>query len=228
VPSSPPAPSASHPDLTAAGDSIESSTLKEPTFYLELNAVPVPLFLRSLGCVVAAILLFAPAAAAAPSTTHARTAAADCPGSDLVPTAENLGAVRAAIVCLHSAIRAERGMRPLGENSSLLRAAVAHSADMVSQRYFEHTGPSGTTMRDRLFGTYVRRSQAWTLGENIAWATGSEATPANIMASWMASPGHRANILRRAYREVGVGIVVGVPSDATAGATFTADFGSRR
>jgi uncharacterized protein YkwD len=193
-----------------------------------LNAVPVPLFLRSLGCVVAAILLFAPAAVAAPSTTHARAAAADCPGSDLVPTAENLGAVRAAVVCLHSQIRGDRGLAPLGENSMLRHAAVAHSADMVSQRYFEHTAPSGTTMRDRLFGTYVRRSQDWTLGENLAWATGSQATPASIMRGWMASPGHRANIVRRAYREVGIGIVIGVPSDGTAGATFTADFGSRR
>ena len=190
--------------------------------------MPVPLFLRSLGCVVAVILLFAPAAVAAPSTTHARAAAADCPGSDLVPTAENLGAVRAAVVCLHSQIRGDRGLAPLGENSRLRRAAVAHSADMVSQRYFEHTAPSGTTMRDRLFGTYVRRSQDWTLGENLAWATGSQATPASIMRGWMASPGHRANLVRRAYREVGIGIVIGVPSDGTAGATFTADFGSRR
>jgi len=210
------------------GDSTESSTLKEPTLHLEVEVVPVPLFLRSLGCVVAAILLFAPAAVAAPSTTHAGTAAADCPGSDLEPSADNLGAVRAAIVCLHSQIRAEHGLPLLGENSRLRRAAVAHSADMVSQRYFEHTGPSGMTMRDRLFGTYVRRSEDWTLGENIAWATGSEATPASIMRSWMDSAGHRANILRRAYREVGVGVVVGVPSDGTAGATFTADFGSRR
>jgi uncharacterized protein YkwD len=47
------------------------------------------------------------------------------------------------------------------------------------------------------------------------------------MRGWMASPGHRANILRGAYREVGVGIVAAVPSDGTAGATFTADFGVR-
>jgi uncharacterized protein YkwD len=194
-----------------------------------LNAVPVPKILRSLGCVVAAILLFAPAAVAAPSTTHARTAAAaPCAGSDLVPTADNLVAVRAAIVCLHTRVRAEHRLAFLGENSRLRVAATGHSADMVAQRYFDHTAPSGSTLLDRLRTDYVRRSQDWVLGENLAWGTGSQSTPASIMRGWMASPGHRANILRGAYRELGVGIVVGVPSDGTTGATFTTDFGVRR
>ena len=190
--------------------------------------MPVPLFLRSLGCVVAAILLLAPVAAAAPSASHARSAAVSCPGRDLVPTAGNLGAVRAAVVCLHSQIRVQHHLPVLGENSRLRLAAVAHSADMVSERYFEHTTPSGTTLRDSLLSAaYMRGDQAYTVGENIAWASGTLATPANIMRAWMASPGHRANILRRAYREVGVGIVSGLPSDGTIGDTFTADFGVR-
>jgi uncharacterized protein YkwD len=190
--------------------------------------VPVPLFLRSLGCVVAAILLFAPAAMAAPSTRHARTAAANCTGRDLVPTAQNLGAVRAAIVCLQTQIRTARQLPVLGENARLRHAAVGHSGDMVAQGYFDHTAPSGSTMRDRLLGAaYVRVGQAYELGENLAWGTGTQATPASIMTAWMASPGHRANILRRDYRDVGVGIVIGVPSDGTTGATYTADFGVR-
>ena len=44
----------------------------------------------------------------------------------------------------------------------------------------------------------------------------------------MASPGHRANILKRAYREMGVGLVLGVPVSDAAGATYTVDFGVRR
>ena len=189
--------------------------------------MPVPLLLRSLGCVVLATLLLAPAATAAPSGSRARAATAVCPGANTVPTAANLATVRAAVICLHSRIRAQHGLPLLGENGRLRVAATAHSADMVAQRYFEHTGPSGITMLDRLSTTYVRRSQDWAVGENLAWATGTAATAANVMRSWMASPGHRANILRRAYREVGVGMVVGVPSDGTAGATFTADFGVR-
>ena len=123
--------------------------------------MPVRLLLRSLGCVVLAILLFAPAATAAPSASRARAATAVCPGANTVPTATNLATVRAAIVCLHSRIRAQHQLPLLGENGRLRVAATAHSADMVAQRYFEHTGPSGITMLDRLSTTYVRRSQDW-------------------------------------------------------------------
>jgi len=41
----------------------------------------------------------------------------------------------------------------------------------------------------------------------------------------MHSSGHRANILKSSYRELGIGIRAGVPTDATVGATFTTDFG---
>jgi uncharacterized protein YkwD len=190
--------------------------------------VSVPLFLRSLGCVLVAVLLLAPAATAAPSASRARAATAVCPGANTVPTAANLATVRAAIDCLHNRIRAQHGLPLLVESNRLGRAAAAHSADMVAHRYFEHTTPSGTTLVGRLTGgSYLRGSQDWALGENLAWGTGSQSTPASIMRGWMASPGHRANILRRAYHELGVGIVAAVPSDGTAGATFTADFGVR-
>jgi uncharacterized protein YkwD len=101
--------------------------------------------------------------------------------------------------------------------------------DMVSNRYFDHTAPSGATFTERMLGAdnYVGRSRSWILGENIAWGTGSEATANNVMRAWMLSPGHRANIMRRSYRDVGIGIMIGVPTDSTSGGTFTADFGAR-
>ena len=66
------------------------------------------------------------------------------------------------------------------------------------------------------------------LGENLAWGTGSFSTPRSAMATWMSSPAHRANVLKRAYREIGVGVVLGVPGAGAAGATYTVDFGVRR
>ena len=45
------------------------------------------------------------------------------------------------------------------------------------------------------------------------------------MNAWMNSAGHKANILKKAYREVGIGIRLGVPTDEGVGATVTADFG---
>ncbi len=47
------------------------------------------------------------------------------------------------------------------------------------------------------------------------------------MKAWMNSPGHRANVLKRSYRELGIGLRLGTPNDAGVGATFSAEFGAR-
>ena len=97
---------------------------------------------------------------------------------------------------------------------------------MVNEGYFDHTSPSGDTFVDRILGAgYAKRNDGWTLGENLAWGTGDLSTPASVMQAWMNSSGHKANILKKAYREVGIGIRLGVPSDSGVGATITADFG---
>ncbi|HET8952653.1 MAG TPA: CAP domain-containing protein, partial [Solirubrobacteraceae bacterium] len=84
----------------------------------------------------------------------------------------------------------------------------------------------GETMVDRIMASrYASPRLGWALGENLAWGTGTLATPRAIMKAWMDSPGHRANVVKRAYREIGLGIVIGVPSDRDNGATYTADFG---
>lgn len=49
-----------------------------------------------------------------------------------------------------------------------------------------------------------------------------------MVRAWMASTGHRANILNGSYNEVGLGVVQGVPGNRRAGATFTTVFGRRR
>jgi uncharacterized protein YkwD len=159
---------------------------------------------------------------------RAHLAGADCANTDLAPTARNLDLVRAAVLCLHNKIRAQKGLPLLKENAKLRKAAVAHSSEMVSEGYFDHTTPSGTTFVDRVLGAgYARRTDGWTLGENLAWGTGDLSTPSGVMDAWMNSAGHKANILKRAYREVGIGVRLGVPNDDGVGATFTADFGAK-
>jgi uncharacterized protein YkwD len=155
--------------------------------------------------------------------------AQECANQDVAPTRGNERLVRAAILCLHNQIRAQRGLPALRENARLRKAAVGHSSNMVSRRFFEHTTPAGATMVDRIRAArYVPRNAAWALGENLAWGTGSLATPRGIMRAWMNSPGHKANIVKRAYREIGIGVVVGIPSGESEGATYTADFGMVR
>jgi uncharacterized protein YkwD len=187
---------------------------------------------RTLITALVAAALLAPAASVAEGKSHHRAvakAAAECPDSDLMPTADNLGRIRKAVLCLHNEIRAQHHLSALRSNGRLRKAALGHSRDMVANDYFEHTTPAGVTMVDRILkARYVRANQGWSLGENLAWGTGSYGTPRGAVDAWMESPGHRDNILRRDYREVGVGVVVGVPSDHGSGATYTLDFGVRR
>jgi len=174
-------------------------------------------------------LLLTLALALLASTLAPAAAQAACAGSNLAPAPGNLGAVRAAVLCLHNEERAARGMGKLRENVRLRRAASGHARSMVARGFFNHVGPGGVTMTDRIRRAgYVRGAHAWTVGENIAWGTGTLATVAEIHEAWMRSPGHRANILRRDFREIGIGIEPAAPLAPEPGATYAANFGTRR
>jgi uncharacterized protein YkwD len=67
------------------------------------------------------------------------------------------------------------------------------------------------------------------LAENLATGGGYLATPARIVAAWMHSPAHRANILDPGLRATGIGVATGMPSSLAAGwrgraGTYTEDF----
>jgi uncharacterized protein YkwD len=170
------------------------------------------------------------AAAATVSLTAAAPASAACANSDAMPAATNTAAIEQATLCLLNQQRAAHGLRALRRNAKLDTASQGHSDDMVRRSYFEHDTPDGVSVVDRLRRVrYMSDRYAWTVGENIAWGQDYLASPAEIMKAWMNSPGHRANILARDYREIGVGVTVGVPvknSDPYfAGGTYTTDFG---
>jgi uncharacterized protein YkwD len=164
---------------------------------------------------------------ASPSASAAGTVAvADCPGLDLAPTAANTAEIRASILCLANAERSQRGLVSLRENAKLRSAASGHSSRMVRDGYFAHTTPDGDTFVDRILAAgYTKRTAGWSLGENLAWGTGDVGTPRGVHDAWMRSSGHRANILKASYRELGIGVRPGVPKDAAVGATYTTDFG---
>jgi uncharacterized protein YkwD len=152
----------------------------------------------------------------------------NCQNTNLVPAADNLNLVRDAILCLHNQVRAQLGLPALKDNARLRKAALGQSDNMVEEGYFDHTSPNGDTFVDRILDAgYVKRNDGWTLGENLAWGTGDLSTPQGVMNAWMNSAGHKANIVKKAYEEVGIGIRIGVPTDNGVGATITADFGAR-
>lgn len=149
-----------------------------------------------------------------------------CGAVDVLPSPSNLELAGMATLCLVNRERTTRGLPALASNAILTQAALAHSRDMVHLGYFEHDTPDGRSVGDRLRAAgYARRNASG--GENIAWGAGKEGTPAAIVAAWMASPGHRADILRPAFREIGVGIAIGAPLEAVGkpAATYTTDFG---
>jgi uncharacterized protein YkwD len=161
----------------------------------------------------------------------ASSGAAGCPGARAMPSADNLGQVRTATLCLLNQERARRGMSRLRINRRLQIAAYRHSADMVRRSYFSHDAPGGLDMVHRILrvGGYISRSTSWELGENIAWGSGDYATASSIVYQWMHSAHHRANILNRRYHEIGIGVAAGAPAPTygRAAATYTTDFGRR-
>jgi uncharacterized protein YkwD len=152
-----------------------------------------------------------------------------CANTALMPAPENVAAMSAATLCLLNGIRVDHGLAPLASNPHLVTAATAYAQDLIAGSYFSHTGRDGSTVFDRVKAAgYIPPGAGWSLGENLAWGTGSYSTPQGAVDAWMHSPGHRDNILRRDYREVGIGVVIGVPDDGGSGATYTLDFGVRR
>ena len=151
-----------------------------------------------------------------------------CQNASLQPTAGNLAQLEAPIRCLLNAERRARGLGSLRSDDRLRNAALGHSRDMVVKRYFAHRSQSGSSPAARIRAAgWIPRQGRWIVGENIAWGSGSLAAPSKIVRAWMASPGHRANILRRSFREFGVGVALGVPSGSGSGATFNTAFGGR-
>jgi uncharacterized protein YkwD len=184
-----------------------------------------PAFLATLAIGLLTLVGLLPAATASAATATA--AASGCANAGTSP-AQNAGAARQATLCLLNRQRSAHGLRPLRSSAPLAQAATAHSRDMVRRRYFDHTAPGNVTFVDRIRHAHYGSRGGWSVGENIAWGSGSLAQPAQIVTGWMNSPGHRANILDGRFRSIGIGIARGVPVSGTgSGATYTTDFGSR-
>jgi uncharacterized protein YkwD len=138
-----------------------------------------------------------------------------------------LARARALTLCLLNEERAAKGLPPLRYEARLELASQRHSEDMVRRRFFAHDTPDGVDPQARILATGYPAGNAYT-GENLAWGERSESSPAEIMDAWMHSPGHRENILRPNFTEVGVGVVLGGGPKRGAhevSATYTTDFG---
>jgi uncharacterized protein YkwD len=156
--------------------------------------------------------------------------AADCGPVDTQVSGLSEAQMESSITCLINDERSSYGLQPVVPNGDLRQAALSHSNEMINQSYFEHTSPSGVTFMDRIESTgYMRGARTWTVGENLVWGTGPLSTPEALVTAWMNSPPHRENLLRPAFREIGVGALAGTPEskgDLT-GVTVSSEYGAR-
>jgi uncharacterized protein YkwD len=121
---------------------------------------------------------------------------------------------------LHNRAREQRKLRRLCVHPKLQKAARAHSATMIKKDRFFH-GSVGKRLK--------RHGYEWkTFGENIAGGSGRLSAPESIFKRWMKSRTHRPNILKRGFREVGIGAATGTFKGNKGYTMYTADFGKRR
>jgi uncharacterized protein YkwD len=189
-------------------------------------------FARILTVLITAVGIQVAAPAAHADTVKpatARAAAVQCAGAGQVPTANSLRRAARATLCLLNAQRRAHGLAAVHPNRKLRRSAGRYAHAMVSRHFFSHVAPNGQTLQARMSRSgYLRGANGWAYGENLAWGSGSRATPREIVRAWMASPGHRANILSGRFRHIGIGVAPGAPVAVNgAAASYVTHFGYR-
>jgi uncharacterized protein YkwD len=172
--------------------------------------------------VLAAVLTVAPAANGA---AHGRSARQACPTSLAFSPA--VAQTKKAILCLHNLERRRHGLSQMRLSPELSAVALAHARDMVKRHYFSHFSPGGNDHMDRIAASaYPPSAGCWTAGENLLDADGA-ATPLQMLQAWMRSPEHRATILRRGWRDLGLGVVHSASDGNPSGLTIVALLGVR-
>ena len=126
------------------------------------------------------------------------------------------------VLRLMNAYRAVNDLDPLTEDQRLDDVAEARMADMEERAYWDHIGPDGSTP----FALFKQHDYDYSnAGENLA--KGFE-TAEVLVSSWMESPGHRANILGDAYRNVGIAVIDGDVDGRATGRSIVVVFGTEK
>ncbi|MGK2933227.1 MAG: CAP domain-containing protein [Solirubrobacterales bacterium] len=135
-------------------------------------------------------------------------------------------ASRKSMVCLTNYARKKKGLKRYKVRSMLTRSATKKAADIVRCKDFSHTAcrREFTYWFEKLGYT---DSPGWSAGENIAWGSGSFGNSRSIFRAWLKSPGHRAAILSRDYREIGIGVANGKLEGDLGARVWVQHFGRR-
>ena len=162
--------------------------------------LPVSTPIRAVACALFACAVLAPAVSAA--------------GQATTPNQNER-----SLLSVVNDVRGDHGLRPLKVDPALARVARSYSVTLIRTDVFTHGA-----MFERLARSGARGPA---FGENLAWGTGPYASARHIVANWMASPAHRANLLRPGWNRIGLGAVKGNFLGYNGAMVVTADFAGR-
>ena len=131
--------------------------------------------------------------------------------------ARGLTGSEASLLNTMNVARKSNGLPALRVDFHLVRAARGHSTDMMRRQYFAHGSVAGRALAAGARGPVF--------GEDLAWATGI--TAQWVVDHWLASPAHRAVLLRPGFRRVGIGYAFGTFAGHGGAGVVTADFAGR-
>jgi uncharacterized protein YkwD len=120
-------------------------------------------------------------------------------------TGWNQGSAEATLWQLLNGARTNNGLAPVQQHGTLVAIARGRSADMLNRDYFSHTIPGCGCL---VYAQYDANGVAWAwAGENIGWNSGLDDaySPVRVHEAFMASAGHRANVLDGRFTHAGVG-----------------------
>ena len=162
--------------------------------------------------------------------------AGDRSARDLVVTFDRVAdvpALEARVLTQINLLRRAQRLAPLRANPALAAAAREQSLSMAEHGFFGHESFGGSPFWKRVESKYTRlpTDASWRVGENLVWRS-PRISARGAVELWLGSPPHRENLLRQAWREVGISAVhasaapgVYAGHDVT---ILTVDFGVRR
>jgi uncharacterized protein YkwD len=131
--------------------------------------------------------------------------------------ARTITSSEASLLTTMNSVRKSYGLPAFRLDYRLVRAARGHSADMMRRQYFAHGSVAGRVLASGARGPLF--------GEDLAWAQNITATW--VVDHWLASPSHRAVLLRPGFHRVGIGYAFGTFIGHGGAGVVTADFAGR-
>lgn len=162
----------------------------------------------------------------------AGAAGSGCPDADLLPAADNLARVEAAVLCLLNEERRAANLVALRRAPKLDLSAGFHTGSMVRRRFLAHEYPGHPSLLARVRGFgYFAGAADGIYAENVGAGPTTNGTARKMTEAWMGSPSHRANVLYAPFREVGISALPAPPHPVFftgfPSTVYTTDFGTR-